>query len=172
MTRLSLYMVTLLLGTHFPSPTMPPIAPPQAIVAQAPMTVEEQRLMDLANEERRMVGLSTLRPNQMLVQVARAHSREMYEKSYFDHRSPTPELATPKVRYLKGMGRMPTYACIGENLFYSSVVDPELGNKCLMQSPSHRANILSTQFDQMGVGVYESPDGRFWVTQMFLTQID
>ncbi len=85
---------------------------------------------------------------------------------------PDPRACTPKARYLKGLGRIPSYACIGENLFYSSIVDPELGNRCLMQSPAAQTNILSTQFDQIGVGVYESPDGRFWVTQMFLTQID
>lgn len=171
MTRLSLYLVTLLLGTHFPGPTVPPAAQ-LSIVAQVQMSYEEQRLVNLANQDRRNAGVGTLAVNPMLTQVARQHSREMYEKNYFDHRSPTADVETPMARYLKGLGRIPSYACIGENLFYSSVVDPDLGNKCLMESPHHRANMLSTQFDQIGVGVYESPDGRFWVTQMFLTQVD
>lgn len=171
MTRLSLYLVTLLLGSHFPGPTLPPSAQP-AIVSRVQMSYEEQRMVDLANEDRRSAGLPLLRINPMLTQIARQHSREMYELNYFDHHSPNPELETPMARYLNKLGHMPSYACVGENLFYSSVVDPDLGNKCLMESAPHRANMLSKQFDQIGVGVYESSDGRFWVTQMFLKQVD
>ncbi len=171
MTRLSLYLVTLLLGSHFPGPAVPPNAQP-AIVAQAPMSYEEQRLVDLANIDRKNAGLPPLRVNMLLTRVARQHSQEMYDKDYFDHHSPTPELETPMARYLAGLGRIPSYACIGENLFYSSVVDPDLGNKCLMESLPHRENLLNPQFDQIGVGVYESSDGRFWVTQMFLKQVE
>lgn len=174
MTRLSLYLVTLLLGSRFPGPAVQPAAPPAHVVVaqQQQLSYEEQRLVNLVNFERRSRGLQELRVNPMLVRVAREHSREMYEKSYFDHVSPTADVRTPKDRYLKGLGRVPTWACIGENLFYSSIVDPDLGHRCLMQSPAHKHNILATQFNEIGVGVYESPDGRFWVTQMFITQID
>ena len=41
-----------------------------------------------------------------------------------------------------------------------------------MNSPKHRKNILDPKFEQMGVGVYISPDGQFWVTELFLAQID
>jgi uncharacterized protein YkwD len=171
MTKLSLYLVTMLLGTHFPSPTAAPVSAPPIIVAQAVVSADEQRLVDLANTERRSRGLQELRVNMMLVRIAREHSREMCERDYFDHASPTPGLRTPKDRYLNALGRTPDWACIAENIFYSSVTDPDLGHKCLMQSPPHRQNILGTEFDQVGVGVYEAPDGRFWVTQVFLTQI-
>ena len=172
MTKLSLYLVTLLLGSNFPGPAVSPVVMPSSIVAQSQVTFEEQRLVDMANVERSNVGLPPLKTNHMLVQVAREHSKEMFEKNYFDHKSPTPELRTPKDRYLMGLGRIPAWACIGENLFYSSIVDPDLAQKCLMQSPAHAHNILDTRFDQIGVGVYETPDGRFWVTQMFLSQMD
>jgi len=141
-------------------------------VAQAQLTYEEQRMMDLVNVERRQRGLSTLKVNPVLVRAAREHSREMWEKSYFDHMSPTFGLRTPMDRYIRTLGRMPTWACLSENLFYSSVIDPDLGHRCLMKSPPHRETILTADFNQIGVGVYESADGRFWVTQMFLSQID
>jgi len=171
MTKLSLYLVTLLLGSRFPGPAIPPVAPPTALVIPAPVSGDEQRLVDLANAERRSRGLNELRVNPMLVQIAREHSREMCERDYFDHASPTPELRTPKDRYLKALGRSPNWAIISENIFYASVISPELGHKCLMDSQPHRENILNTRFEEIGIGVYESPDGKFWVTQMFLTQI-
>ena len=170
MTKLSLYLVTLLLGSRFPGPAIPPVAPPIAIVAPASVSGDEQRLVDLANAERRSRGINELRGNPMLVAIAREHSREMCELDYFDHVSPTPELRTPKDRYLKALGHTPSWAIISENIFYASITSPELGHKCLMNSEPHRENILNSRFEEIGVGVYEAPDGRFWVTQIFLTQ--
>ncbi len=175
MTKLSLYLATLLLGSRFPGPAIPPVAPPTAVIVPAPIapiTEDEQKLVDLANAERRSRGMAGLRSNWMLVQIAREHSREMCERDYFDHISPTPGLRTPKDRYLKALGRTPSWAIISENIFYASIVSPELGHRCLMRSEPHRENILNSRFEEVGVGVYESPDGRFWVTQVFLTQID
>ena len=171
MTGISLYLATLLLGTHFPGQAVTPLAPPTAIVMQAQLSYHEQRMVDLVNAERRANGLSILKVNPMLVQAAREHSREMCDKGYFDHMSPTFGLRTPMDRYVRTLGRMPTWACLAENLFYSSVTDPDLGHKCLMQSPPHRHNILAGEFNEIGVGIYESPNGKFWVTQMFLSQI-
>lgn len=172
MTKLPLYLVTLLLGSRFPGPAFPPVAPPTALVVPAPVTANERKLVDLANAERRSRGLNELRVNSMLVQIAREHSREMCDLDYFDHASPTPELRMPKDRYLRALGHTPSWAIISENIFYSSVVSPELGHKCFMQSEPHRENILNPRFEEIGIGVYESPDGKFWVTQVFLTQID
>lgn len=172
MTKLSLYLATLLLGSNFSASTMPKSTPKPAVVASAQISVFEQRYVDLINAERWDSKLGVLSVNPLLVDVARAHSQEMYEKNYFDHASPTPGLRTPMDRYLKSYGSTPTWAYLGENLFYCSVVDVDRGHKCLMESPKHRENILNPRFEQVGVGIYISPDGQFWVTQMFLSQID
>jgi uncharacterized protein YkwD len=58
---------------------------------------------------------------------------------------------------------------VGENLYYCSIVDVERGHRALMNSPSHRANILHPPFRKGGIGIYKSQTGEFWVTQMFLT---
>lgn len=170
MIKLSLYLATLLLGTNFSASTVPD--KPVAVVAPASLTVAEQRFVDLINTERWNRELGALSMNPMLVQVARAHSREMYEKGYFDHSSPTPGLVTPMDRYLTKYGSTPTWAYLGENLFYCTTQDVQLGHKCLMESPKHRDNILNERYEQIGVGVYQAPDGRFWVTELFLAQID
>lgn len=133
------------------------------------ITTEEQAFLDRINEERVERGLNELRLDPVLVGVAREHSREMCEKDYFDHISPTPGQRTPMQRYLRALTKRPPYACVGENLFYCSVVDVARGHRALMESPGHRANILFDRFRQCGVGIYKSPSGQFWVTQMFLT---
>ena len=56
-------------------------------------------------------------------------------------------------RYLKGLGARPNYACVGENLFYCSVVDVERGHQAFMNSPAHRENVLFPAFDRIGVGI-------------------
>ncbi len=170
MMKLSLYLATLLLGTNFSASTLSKDPPSAAYSVR--MTANEQLFAELANAERRDRDLGVLSPNKLLVQVAREHSREMWEKSYFDHSSPTAGSKTPMERYLRTFGRTPTWAYLGENLFYCSVVDVNRGHECLMESPQHKENILNPKFKQTGVGVYESEDGRFWVTQLFLAQID
>ena len=170
MTKLSLYLATLLLGTNFSASTLP--ANPPVAPYLAPTAVLEQQFVDLVNAERQDRKLGLLSTNPLLVQVAREHCREMFEKGYFDHRSPTPGYKTPMDRYIKDLGYTPTWAYLGENLFYCSVVDVDRGHLCLMQSPKHRDNILNPRFRQTGIGAYVDKDGRFWVTQLFLTQID
>lgn len=170
MTKLSLYLATLLLGNNF-SASVPP-REPAPMVASVQMTVTEQQFVDHVNAERWERDLGVLSINPLLVQVAREHSKEMYELNYFDHTSPTPGLNTPMDRYLTTLGHTPTWAYLGENLFYCSVVDVDRGHVCLMDSPKHRDNILNERYEQIGVGVYVAPDGRFYVTQLFLSQID
>jgi uncharacterized protein YkwD len=75
-------------------------------------------------------------------------------------------------RYLAGAKRRPSWALIGENLFYCSIVDVERGHVALMNSPGHRANILEGRFERIGVGAYTDTDGEFYVTEMFLSKAD
>lgn len=170
MTKLSLYLATMLLGTNFTASTPPSM--PAAQVSQVQLSAQEQQFVDLVNGERWDRGLGVLTANPRLVQVAREHSREMYEKGYFDHISPVPEMRTPMARYLHSLGHTPAWACVGENLFYCSIVDVQRGHSSLMRSPGHRQNILNSKFEQIGVGIHIAPDGEFFVTQLFLTQVD
>jgi uncharacterized protein YkwD len=170
MIKLSFYLATVLLNTNF-SATSAPVVPSSVAFSPA-VVMAEQQISDLANAERRGKGLGELTTNPLLVRVARQHSREMCERGYFDHASPVAELKTPMKRYLQALGYVPKWACVGENLFYCSIVDPVRGHHCLMDSPAHRDNMLDERFEQIGVGVHISSDGRFWVTQVFLAQKD
>lgn len=148
---------------------LPPSSPSGKAPSAAGMTSDELRFLDLVNHERAARHLAQLKPDPLLVQVAREHSREMYQKSYFDHLSPTPGARTPMDRYLGAVRARPAHACVGENLFYCSSVDVDRGHRALMNSPEHRANILYPLFRRSGIGIFKSDTGAFWVTEMFLT---
>ncbi len=135
-------------------------------------TAEELRFVELANQERARRGLGTLTIDPTLIATARLHSAEMRDRNYFSHDSPTAGSKTPLERYLKQCASRPGYACVGENLFYCSVVDVQRGHNALMNSPSHRENVLFPRFEKIGVGIVKDNRGQFWVTQMFLTNRD
>jgi len=139
------------------------------------LTSDEQEFIERINAERTQRGLNALILDPMLVMTARAHSREMCDKDYFDHHSPTPELKSPMDRYLKSLhdmgGRTPSYLLVGENIYYCSVFNDvynvDYGHRALMDSPGHRANILEPRFTKIGLGVYHNAKGEYWVTEMF-----
>lgn len=151
--------------------TVVPVKPSPS-AAPAVETAEERRFVELCNEERKKRGLSQLTIDPLLIEVAREHSREMLEKAYFNHNSPTTAIKTPMDRYLKAVHVRPEYACVGENLFYCSIVDVNRGHNAFMNSPTHRENVLFPRYEKIGVGIVKNERGEFWVTQMFLTNTD
>jgi uncharacterized protein YkwD len=128
--------------------------------------------VELVNVERAKRGLSRLVLDTTLISAARKHSDEMRQKRYFAHQSPTSGIKTPMDRYLRELQGRPSYACVGENLFYCSVVDVDRGHTAFMNSPTHRENVLFPRFEKIGVGIVKNDRGEFWVTQMFLSSSD
>jgi len=143
--------------------------PPQAAIV---MNQNERQFLDLTNKERAQRGLQQLTIDPVLIETARKHSREMAEKRYFSHYSPTAGIATPMDRYLTEVRYQPSWLLVGENLFYCSMVGVDRGHNAFMNSPGHRANILEPRYERMGVGEYIDSNGEFWITEMFLAQTD
>ncbi len=135
----------------------------------------EQQYVDRVNGERSVRNLSQLRINPLLVETARGHSLEMSDLGYFDHFSPTSGLESPADRFLKTVKdhhqSPPNGGLIGENIFYCAVFNDvygvDYGHAALMNSPTHRANILEPRFEEIGVGIHRSQSGEIWVTEMF-----
>lgn len=179
MSALTFYLAMLMLGSNFSTtavstePAEEQIAQP-AVVQTSTIQImdEEQRFIDLVNKERAERGIKELKVDPVLVKIAREHSKEMADKGYFDHISPTPGRRTALDRYIAEIGHKPTWALIGENLFYCSITDVNRGHTCLMNSQTHRDNILNDRFIRIGVGIYKSDDGELWVTEMFVSSID
>jgi uncharacterized protein YkwD len=158
------------------SPSLVKVALDSQGSGEVALTSEEKQFVDLINRERTTRGLNALTIDPMLVNVARGHSQEMSDLDYFDHHSPTPGIATPMDRYLRALRdarrSTPPYALVGENIYYSSVLNDRysvaFGHQALMNSPGHRANILEPRFRKIGVGTYRDAKGQFWVTEDFV----
>jgi len=121
---------------------------------------DEEEMLAMLNAERVAEGLPPLESDPALQEVARAHSSEMFSLGYFAHESPVS--GSPADR-LQAAG-IP-FSVAGENLAYAPTV--EIAHRGLMQSPGHRANILSPEYTRVGIGVVSAPTGGKMFTQVF-----
>ncbi len=108
----------------------------------------ERQMLQMVNKERSTRGLKQLVFDQPLRDVARAHSKDMFQKGYFSHY--TPEGLSPFDRMEKAHI---TYQFAGENLALAP--STELAMQGLMQSKGHRDNMLSPHFGKVGIGVID-----------------
>jgi uncharacterized protein YkwD len=108
----------------------------------------------LVNEQRRQAGLAPLRENPKLDGVARAHSHDMVRRDYFDHTAPGPVTFDRRIRRSGYLSRAARYD-VGENLGEGTRLSatPESIVSAWMRSPEHRANILSADYRDSGIGV-------------------
>lgn len=119
--------------------------------SKAQLTVDEaseRRMFELVNSERAKVGVGPLVMDTTITAVARAHSRDMFEKHYFSHINPQGQDAGDR---LTAAGIPFTYA--GENLAYAP--DLATAHQGLMNSEGHRKNILDPAFHRVGIGVID-----------------
>ncbi|MDO8621042.1 MAG: CvpA family protein [Candidatus Levybacteria bacterium] len=110
--------------------------------------VSERKMIAMVNQERVSRGLPSLDLDTNLRDAGRNHCTDMFQRGYFSHY--TPEGLSPFDRMAK-FDISFTYA--GENLAFSPSV--ELAMQGLMQSPGHKANILSPNFGKIGIGVID-----------------
>lgn len=108
----------------------------------------ERQMLVLINIERAKVGAPPLVIDGTLREIARAHSRDMWERHYFAHINPDGD--DPFDRMGNGGAR---FILAGENLAYAASVS--LAHRGLMNSPGHRRNILQPRFNRVGIGVVD-----------------
>jgi uncharacterized protein YkwD len=127
----------------------------------------ESEIIDAVNAERTRRGLKTLKFSPRLAVVARGHSYDMAIRHYRGHNSP--EGATPADR-VRGVGVECT--AVAENIYVDDYHQLEsLGPRALkgwLDSPEHRANLLSPDFVETGIGIARANDGLTYVTQDFV----
>lgn len=126
----------------------------------------EQAIFARVNKERSANGLAPLSYNNTMENYARLKSKDMGDRGYFDHANPEGELITAQMKR-DGVN----YNSWGENIAYiqrdstnASLADQFMTN--WMNSPGHRANILSGNFASIGVGVYKVGN-TYYATQEF-----
>lgn len=120
----------------------------------------EDTMLELVNGERSKRGLHLLKPDPVLAELARAHSRDMYARGYFSHVTPDGRDLADRMRTAR-LG----YLAAGENLALAPTLIA--AHQGLMHSPGHRANILRPQFGRVGIGVLDGGAQGLMVTQDF-----
>jgi len=141
--------------TPTPTPTATPTAEPAEVKATA-----EQVMLASINEERVAAGLPALTSDPTMVAVARAHSRDMLARDFFDHVNPDGDDPFDRMR------------AAGVDFGYAAenIVTGQSGasaHATLMASPPHRANILGVPYRRVGVGAINRPGGGVIVTEVF-----
>ncbi len=123
------------------------------------LRIIERVMVDLVNNLREGLGLSTLTHSSDLSDVARAWSEKMRDDGIFVHNPSNTQ------QYPAG------WSAAGENIAWrqsgGTLLDKvHAAFNGLVNSPGHYANMTSSSFNQIGVGVAVA--GRnFWVTQNF-----
>ncbi|WP_088090306.1 CAP domain-containing protein [Bacillus sp. OV166] len=133
--------------------------PPSSTPTTSSLSAYEQKVVDLTNQERAKNGLPALKVDVTLSKMAHEKSRDMSANGYFSHTSPT--YGSP-FDMMKKYGI--TYRYAGENIAMGQRT-PEEVVKAWMNSEGHRKNILSPNYNYIGVGYVSQ--GNYW-TQEFI----
>lgn len=111
--------------------------------------VTSEQLLIYTNDERAQNGAGPLNLDGKLSEAASAKARDMFSENYWAHNSPSGK--TPWL-FIKDTGYTYTYA--GENLA-KGFTDTQDVIKAWMASPSHRENMLSKNYEDVGFAVKE-----------------
>ncbi len=105
-------------------------------------------VIEQTNLQREKNGFSRLKENFKLDASATAKSEDMLKNQYFAHESPSRK----KVSDL-AIEEGYDFLVIGENLALGDFKDDQALVQAWMDSPGHRANILNSKYEEIGVAV-------------------
>ncbi len=121
-------------------------------------------IVSLTNESRQAFKLKSLSQNEKLAQAAQAKADDMLKNQYFAHNSPQGKAPWD---FIRASGY--EYLVAGENLAVN-FTDAESVEQAWMNSPSHKANLLNKNYEEIGIGISKGEfQGRqaTFVVQMF-----
>lgn len=125
------------------------------------LTADELEVFNLINEQRTKNGLSALKIDSEVQNVARIKAQDMVNNNYFSHTSPTYGSPFDMLNSFKV-----SYKTAGENIAGNSSNSAAV--TAWMNSSGHKANILNSSFNYTGIGVVNgSKYGKIYV-QMFI----
>ena len=126
-------------------------------------------IISLTNQSRQGYSLPALKENSELDQAAQTKANDMLAKGYFSH--DTPDGKTPW-DFITAAGY--NYITAGENLAVN-FSEAENVEDAWMNSPGHKANIVNTNYQDIGIGISQGEyQGHvaIFVVQMFGTLAD
>jgi len=126
-------------------------APTQPRHPAAALSSLEQGVLGAINAFRTQHHLVRLRLSTALTTSAREHSRQMAAQGYFAHESADGSAFWKRIQRFYPAGSL-RYWSVGENLLWSSPdVDANRALELWMNSPEHRANILTARWREIGI---------------------
>lgn len=133
------------------------------------VTPSEQRwreeILRLVNVERSRAGLDPLVENQAMEDQATQYACEMIHYDFFAHDNPVTDSHVRDRAEEFGIILGENYMAIGENLAAGQST-PSQVMRDWMDSEGHRANILSKDFTEIGIGIRTGGDyGTYWVQE-------
>jgi uncharacterized protein YkwD len=132
-------------------------------------TVEVEKIaFNMINEKRIQNGLAPLTWSNGLANVAREHSQNMAEFQFFEHRGLDNKLVSDRA----DKHSVPKWRSIGENIAYNRGFSDPIAKtvQLWLDSPSHRRNMLSSDWKESAIGVAIAEDGAYYFTQVFLVR--
>lgn len=108
--------------------------------------LDTARIIEETNKRRKTNGVSGLVENPLLTKAAEAKLRDMTDKQYFEHVSPSGKGPSDLAK-AAGYG----YVLIGENLAMGNFENDSVLLDAWMNSPGHKANILNDRYKEIGV---------------------
>lgn len=130
--------------------------------------IPPETIISLTNTERQSRGLTPLKLNSQLSQAAQAKAGDMFARDYWAHVSP---IGTQPWFFITQAGY--TYRYAAENLA-RDFSDPSSVVSAWIASPSHRENLFSSKYQEIGVAVVDGKLGgqeTTLVVQMFGTPL-
>lgn len=122
-------------------------ASPQTQVLAYATGVSPNGLLNGTNQRRAAVGQSALTINDKLTQAAQAKANDMISRNYWSHNTPD---GTPPWAFITNAGY--SYSRAGENLACGFDDSPSVITGWY-NSPSHRDNMLTPQYTDVGFGI-------------------
>jgi uncharacterized protein YkwD len=145
---------------------------PAVVSATAASDAAEAELIRLINKDRADAGLVPYRSYSLLNTIAYKRSYDMATKHYFSHRQPDGRTAFDMID-----ATSITWYSAAEDIAWNNYGDYQgsaiMANNQWMGSSAHRAAILSTSYNYVGVGLaVDSSNGHRMWTALFLKKPD
>lgn len=112
-------------------------------------SITPAQVIEQTNQERLKLGLVPLTLNSKLTQAAVAKGQDMFAQQYWAHISPT---GTEPWAFITNAGY--SYRVAGENLARDFLTTGDMVS-AWMKSPTHRANIVNSRYQEIGIGVID-----------------
>jgi uncharacterized protein YkwD len=123
-----------------------------AVPSAAGLAVAAEATICLANGERAVRGRAGLVESPALGDAARAYAARMVAQRFFAHVAPDGSSLVDRIARSGWLPPTPEWF-VGENLAWARIATPRTIVAAWMGSPSHRRNLLSRAFEEVGIGI-------------------